>query len=233
MPRFALTLAIAGFLNVSLAFADPPGSTSSGTVSNNQALAERVARHLQTCGTLRDYNVQVLAYNGQVILRGDVRSQEQMREAIRQARLVPGVVQVINELSISGSPADSVQLAQYNTPPALLSSQNGPGATSESGPPTPPPEPLPSYHIPVPAHGMLGSPPLPPIAWPTYAPYNNYSRVAYPTCYPYEAFPYFGPFYPFPKVPLGWRAVKLEWNDGFWFLSTHSQRYDYWVLRFW
>lgn len=96
-----------------------------------------------------------------------------------------------------------------------------------------PPEPLPSYRIPVPAHGMTGTPPLPPYAWPTYAPYNNFSRVAYPTCYPYEAFPYFGPFYPFPKVPLGWRAVKLEWNDGFWFLSTHAQRYDYWVLRFW
>ncbi|MCS7166294.1 MAG: hypothetical protein RMI91_02115 [Gemmatales bacterium] len=122
---------------------------------------------------------------------------------------------------------------QYLSPIASnhLTLQN-PQSDSHTAP-TMPPEPVPSYRIPVPAHGMIGTPPLPPHAWPTYAPYNNYSRVAYPICYPYEAFPYFGPFYPFPKVPLGWRAVKLEWNDGFWFLSTHGQRYDYWVLRFW
>ena len=59
-------------------------------------------------------------------------------------------------------------------------------------------------------------PRLPPYAWPTYAPYNNYSRVAYPTAYPYNAFPFIGPYYPFPKVPLGWRKVQLEWEDGHW-----------------
>lgn len=121
----------------------------------------------------------------------------------------------------------------YSPSAPLQASPNITLAQQPDAPPSPPPEPVPSYRIPVPAHGYVGTPPLPPYAWPTYAPYNNYSRVAYPNCYPYEAFPYFGPFYPFPKVPLGWRAVKLEWNDGFWFLSTHAQRYDYWVLRFW
>ena len=76
-------------------------------------------------------------------------------------------------------------------------------------------------------------PKMPPYAWPTYAPYNNYSRVAYPQAYPYEAFPFIGPLYPFPKVPLGWRSVKLEWDDGFWWYSKVACKYDWWRLRFW
>ena len=73
---------------------------------------------------------------------------------------------------------------------------------------------------------------MPPYAWPTYAPYNNFSRVAYPLSYPYNAFPYIGPFYPFPKVPLGWRSVKLEWDDGYWWFTKHNNKYDWWRLRF-
>ena len=33
------------------------------------------------------------------------------------------------------------------------------------------------------------------------------------------AWPYIGPFYPYPQVPLGWRKVTLEWDDGWWFLD--------------
>ena len=85
---------------------------------------------------------------------------------------------------------------------------------------------------------MMGAPgmqppPMPPNAWPAYAPYNNYSRVGYPTLYPYQAFPFIGPQYPFPKVPLGWRAVTLQWQDGFWWYSTHSTSHDWWRLRYW
>jgi hypothetical protein len=76
-------------------------------------------------------------------------------------------------------------------------------------------------------------PNLPNYAWPTYAPYNNYSRVAYPEYYPYDAFPFIGPTHPFPKVPTGWRSVKLEWNDGFWYFSKLGTKHDYWRLRFW
>jgi len=213
--------------------ADSASLVPAATFSPNQVLADRVARHLECCGTLRDFAIHVLVRDGTVTLRGEVVSAEQMNEAVHQARQVPGVVQVINELNIRSAPAGTLQTVQYTNPLAPLSQPSTTTSVTDTGPLTPPPEPLPSYRIPVPAHGMLGTPPLPPIAWPTYAPYNNYSRVAYPTCYPYEAFPYFGPFYPFPKVPLGWRAVKLEWNDGFWYLGTHAQRYDYWVLRFW
>jgi hypothetical protein len=79
----------------------------------------------------------------------------------------------------------------------------------------------------------LNPPHLPPYAWPTYAPYNNYSRVAYPNLYPYEAWPFIGPAYPFPKIPLGWRSVKLTWEDGHWWYSRHSNHYDWWRLRYW
>jgi hypothetical protein len=76
-------------------------------------------------------------------------------------------------------------------------------------------------------------PPLPPYAWPSYAPYNNYSRVAYPTVYPYESFPFIGPFYPFPKVPLGWRSVTLSWEDGHWWLGRNACGHDWWRVRYW
>jgi hypothetical protein len=82
-------------------------------------------------------------------------------------------------------------------------------------------------------HADHGAPPMPPYAWPTYAPYNNVSRVAYPEAYPYNAFPFIGPYYPFPKVPLGWRKVTLEWEDGYWWYGKQSTPNDYWRVRFW
>ncbi len=74
---------------------------------------------------------------------------------------------------------------------------------------------------------------MPPYAWPTYAPYNNYSRVAAPSAYPEQAWPFIGPPYPFPKVPLGWRSVKLEWVDGHWWFGNTAQCHDWWRLRYW
>ena len=62
-------------------------------------------------------------------------------------------------------------------------------------------------------------PQLPAYAWPTYAPYPNYAALTYPKQYSPTAWPYIGPFYPYPQVPLGWRKVTLEWDDGWWFLD--------------
>ena len=76
-------------------------------------------------------------------------------------------------------------------------------------------------------------PPMPPYAWPSYAPYNNFLRVATPLAYPYNSFPYIGPEYPFPKIPLGWRSVTLEWDDNHWFFSPGSTGQDWWRLRYW
>ena len=60
---------------------------------------------------------------------------------------------------------------------------------------------------------------LPNYAWPGYAAYPNYAAVSYPQQYSPSAFPYIGPFYPYPQVPLGWRKVSLEWDDGWWMLD--------------
>jgi hypothetical protein len=60
---------------------------------------------------------------------------------------------------------------------------------------------------------------MPGYAWPSYASYPNYSAVTYPRQYSPSAWPYIGPFYPYPQVPLGWRKVTLEWDDGWWFLD--------------
>ncbi len=63
------------------------------------------------------------------------------------------------------------------------------------------------------------SPYLPNYAWPGYAAYPNYAAVTYPQQYSPSAWPYIGPFYPYPQVPLGWRKVALEWDDGWWHLD--------------
>lgn len=95
-----------------------------------------------------------------------------------------------------------------------------------------PGEPVPIFSAPGLGFNALNPPQMPPYSWPTYAPYNNYSRVAYPEAYPYNAWPFIGPMHPFPKVPLGWRSVKLEWDDGYWWFSRTATRHDWWRLRF-
>jgi hypothetical protein len=57
--------------------------------------------------------------------------------------------------------------------------------------------------------------------------------VGYPTQYPYEAWPFIGPMYPFPKVPLGWRAVTLRWQDGYWWYGREASGHDWWRIRYW
>ena len=65
---------------------------------------------------------------------------------------------------------------------------------------------------------------MPGYAWPSYAAYPNYAAVTYPKQYSPTAWPYIGPFYPYPQVPLGWRKVTLEWDDGWWQLDfSHSK----------
>ena len=84
---------------------------------------------------------------------------------------------------------------------------------------------------PVPAYigGAGGQPPaydqphMPNYAWPSYAASPNYAAVTYPKQYSPTAWPFIGPFYPYPQVPLGWRKVALEWDDGWWFLDFYDR----------
>ena len=70
-----------------------------------------------------------------------------------------------------------------------------------------------------PLPGHYNQPNLPDYAWPAYANYPNYAQVTYPKSYSPKAWPYIGPFYPYPQVPLGWRKVTLEHNNGWWWLD--------------
>lgn len=74
------------------------------------------------------------------------------------------------------------------------------------------------------AHPVQGdSASMPGYAWPSYASHPNYAAVTYPQQYSPTAWPYIGPFYPYPQVPLGWRKVTLEWDDGWWWLDFHNR----------
>ena len=70
---------------------------------------------------------------------------------------------------------------------------------------------------------MTGNPNMPGYAWPGYAASPNYGAISYPRQYSASAWPYIGPFYPYPQVPLGWRRVELEWDDGWWYLDFHDR----------
>ncbi|MBX3438693.1 MAG: BON domain-containing protein [Planctomycetaceae bacterium] len=77
-------------------------------------------------------------------------------------------------------------------------------------------------------HEMYNSPNLPEYAWPTHAAYDNSAAVTYPSMYDASAWPYIGPFYPYPQVPLGWRSAQLVWDDGYWNLKFNSRTDKWW-----
>ena len=98
------------------------------------------------------------------------------------------------------------------------------GAEGTSGGPTPLYMPGSGVGI---APARYDHPSMPGYAWPSYAAYPNYGAVTYPKQYSASAWPYIGPFYPYPQVPLGWRKVTLEWDDGWWMLDFKDRRSMY------
>jgi len=82
-------------------------------------------------------------------------------------------------------------------------------------------------HMPSPGYNQVPArydhPNLPGYAWPSYAAHPNYAAVTYPKQYSPTAWPYIGPFYPYPQVPLGWREVTLKWDDGWWQLDFNAK----------
>ncbi len=70
---------------------------------------------------------------------------------------------------------------------------------------------------------IYNQPNFPSNAWPAQAQYPNSAAIQYPKQYSASAWPYIGPFYPYPQVPLGWRKATLEWDDGHWMLNFNSK----------
>ncbi|HEV3116341.1 MAG TPA: BON domain-containing protein [Gemmataceae bacterium] len=196
----------------------------------DQNLADSIADHLRQSGQLHNYRIDINVNNGAAELTGSVVDQPQREEALRLVQGVPGVERVRDNLTLSG-PIAQVQ--------GQASAEQGPPPRMVAPPPGAPPvaavggEPVPIYQAPTPGPYDLNPPRMPPYSWPTYAPYNNYSRVATPLAYPYQSFPFIGPCYPFPKVPLGWRSVQLRWEDGHWWYSKVASPHDWWRLRYW
>ena len=140
---------------------------------------------------------------------------------------------------MQGAPAQYAGLQQYpgqqvsaqNMPAPPIPGQGYPGGYQggPGGPGYAPPYP-PSDGNP----GMGGSPAvynspnMPDHSWPSYAQYPNVAAVSYPQQYSASAWPYIGPFYPYPQVPLGWRDATLRWDDGQWNLMFKPRTDRWW-----
>jgi hypothetical protein len=222
--RALFSLAAAAGLAVTTANAQQPASLpiSAAAANPNQQLADSVASRIRATDLAIGATIQITAQEGIVLLNGTVRDTAQKDRIVAEVKAVSGVVIVRDALSPMATGIVRVQDPPLAAPvpPTPLAPSFGPVVE-------PAPVGLPGQISP-----DMQAPPLPPYAWPTYAPYNNASRIGYPQAYPYNAFPFIGPYYPFPKVPLGWRKVTLEWSDGHWYLGRQSAPQDYWRVKF-
>lgn len=194
----------------------------------------------QKAGSLRNFDIDVSTIENEVWVRGHVASQEQKNLVLGTVQRVPGVTRVVDEVTVGqtvrpvsnqtavAAPASSMPVVGNGAPRAfapstLVNGSFAPAPMQAMGPGPSAPVPMqggPSYGGGVPRYDQ---PSMPNYAWPSYAAYPNYSAVTYPKQYSASAWPYIGPFYPYPQVPLGWRKVALEWDDGMWYLDfTHK-----------
>src|SRR5439155_22824171 len=125
---------------------------------------------------LRGFQVDIVSQNGIVELVGSVSVASQRDEILKAAKATPGVSFVRDQIDVRNGvvPVNSLDGPAPIGAPTPLPGMfgGGPGGID--------PMPLNGGGA---AHG-LNPPHLPPYAWPTYAPYNNYSRVGYPEQYP-------------------------------------------------
>lgn len=185
---------------------------------NNQQMAEQVAKALgPVLATAHD--VEIRFKNGTVILQGSIGAVQEKQMATQIAQRVPGVRNVENRLQIAQSAPQQASMIQPTNYVNYQAPHPGP-----SGAPAMAPQP----GVGPAANNVYNSPHLPNGAWPTYANYPNYAQVAYPSQYSASAFPYIGPFYPYPQVPLGWRQAQLEWDDGSWKLNFRPRTDRWW-----
>jgi osmotically-inducible protein OsmY len=232
-----------------------PPTPKSETPSTSNDLAKAVVSNLRKqkeLGKLKDFSIDVNVVDGVVWLSGQVADEKQLQLVLDQARYVPGVKTVVNDLKLAGNASLAMTALQQ---PAPVTNPQVPGLLTPTAPPvaagqpqmprafaqsrpvnyqapgacaTCPPGGMAGGPMPMGAAGagmgagMYDNPSLPGYAWPSYAPYPNYGAVTYPRQYSAQAWPYIGPFYPYPQVPLGWRKVTLEWDDGWWMLDFKS-----------
>jgi hypothetical protein len=184
-----------------------------------------------------------------------VKNADQRARAEKAAAGVSGVEHVANQLIVPGHPQGNWMAAQQQAAGARPGQPPIHPVAYQPLPPNgdaAPPGPLPMHGgmppggmaMPVaggPAAGMIyghpgagtahqiyNMPHMPEYAWPSTAQYPNSAGVQYPTQYSASAWPYIGPFYPYPQVPLGWRQAQLEWDDGHWHLNFRPRTERWW-----
>lgn len=191
----------------------------------NQATADSVASALRSSPGLIGQRIEIETRGGQVTLSGNLASRAQRADAVALARSVPGVVKVVDRLAVSGdSRVRPVGLGMMGhghggmAGGGVVMGDSIPmtGGATAGGPID---GPLPEGPAGMPGGTQAAVPSNPNYAWPSYAPYPNFSAVGYPTVYPWQAWPNIGPPHPYPEVPLDWRAVTLRWHDGLWWLD--------------
>ena len=218
------------------------------------AIAQDVKKNLLSVVPNR-YDIEIRVKNGECLLQGAVKHPAEAAQAQYVAGEVDGVNKVINLLTVDGRPAAPMiaeaearyAAAQQQQRVQQTAGQYGPQGRGPQGHPQMSPQQMqmaqmqmggPVQGMPGPAGqiqpvghahnpGVYNRPALPEYAWPAYAAHDNYAAVTYPGQYDASAFPYIGPFYPYPQVPLGWRKAQLEWDDGYWNLDFDS-RTDKW-----
>lgn len=224
--RALFSLAAAAGISAGTAAAQSP-------TNPNQQLADAVKARLVAMPSIAGADLSVEARAGTVRVLGTTLSAAQKQQVIAAVRGTKGVTLIEDGVVVRSAGVVPAQFAAQPAPPAPMGAPIAPPVPpTHLGGGNPIVEPVP-LGVPGAITPDLQAPPLPPYAWPTYAPYNNAARIGYPEAYPYNAFPYIGPYYPFPKVPLGWRKVTLEWEDGHWYLGRNSAPHDYWKVRFW
>jgi hypothetical protein len=200
--------------------------------------ARQIATNLESSGALQGFRIGVRCNDGVAVLRGNVGSDQQKAAAVSIAQQTQGVTRVVDELTVAGAGVQNAAFTGAPVPGGPMRATPRPFAVSTSlhgagGPPAamaagggggPVPAYMPGVGGGV-APARYDQPHLPARAWPTYAAYPNYGAVTYPKQYSPTAWPYIGPFYPYPQVPLGWRKVTLEWDDGWWMLDFKARRH--------
>ncbi len=215
---------------------------SSVALANNQMVADNIEQALVQNAALEEADqIQVSVKDGVVTLDGVAASSEQRTRIENVVRRVPGVNSVNNRMNVGEIQQVSASILERSPAPyspavgqqagvSILSdvpvseAQPTPAAADSSAPVqygTPlPMSSGPQYAMPD-QYGQQNAvrydrPYMPNYAWPSYAAYPNYAQVCYPKQYSANAWPYIGPVYPYPQVPLGWREVTLKWHDGTW-----------------
>jgi hypothetical protein len=216
--------------------------------SYNQTTANAVAAALQSSANLSPYRIEIETRDGMTTLSGTVSTLAQKSEAIARAQVVRGVTGVVDQINVVNSnPVQRVQyqeaigghapgggdiIYEGGAPGGPVNGGMAPGGPvyggglAPAGPaygagmaPGAVDGPMPEGPAGAPGATNVAAPGNPNYAWPSYAPYPNFSAVGYPTAYPWQAWPNIGPPHPYPEVPLDWRAVTLRWDDGIWWLD--------------